>query len=70
MPNDTPNLSGKVSSDPPAPVSLRDRASGVLAFAMVLGLLYFGRDVLIPFTLALVLSLLLAPLVRALKRVG
>jgi predicted PurR-regulated permease PerM len=51
-------------------VSLRDRASGVLAFAMILALLYFGRDVLIPFTLALVLSLLLAPLVRALKRVG
>jgi predicted PurR-regulated permease PerM len=70
MPTDTPNPTGRPPSDHSVAVSLRDRASGVLAFAMILGLLYFGRDVLIPFTLALVLSLLLAPLVRALRRVG
>ena len=51
-------------------VSLRDRASGIIAFAIVLTLLYFGRDVLIPLTLALLLSLLLAPLVRTLRRIG
>jgi predicted PurR-regulated permease PerM len=51
-------------------VSLRDRASGIIAFAIVLTLLYLGRDVLIPLTLALMLSLLIAPLVRLLKRIG
>ena len=68
MENDTSSPSRRAASAPPVAVSLRDRASGVIAFAMILALLYFGRDVLIPFTLALVLSLLLAPLVRALKR--
>jgi predicted PurR-regulated permease PerM len=70
MENDTSSPSRRAASDASPAVSLRDRASGVIAFAMVLALLYFGRDVLIPFTLALVLSLLLAPLVRALKRLG
>ena len=69
MQNDSPNLSGRASG-PPGAVSLRDRASGIIAFAIVLTLLYFGRDVLIPLTLALLLSLLLAPLVRTLRRIG
>jgi predicted PurR-regulated permease PerM len=38
--------------------------------ALALTLLYFGRDVLIPLTLALMLGLLVAPLVRALRRIG
>jgi predicted PurR-regulated permease PerM len=50
--------------------SLRDRAIGILAFTAVLALLYFGRDVLIPFTVALMMSLLIAPLVRRLRRIG
>jgi predicted PurR-regulated permease PerM len=50
-------------------VSLRDRASAIIAFAIVLTLLYLGRDVLIPLTLALMLSLLIAPLVRLLRRI-
>jgi len=53
-----------------APGSLRDRAINIVAFATVLGLLYVGRDVLIPLTLALMLSLLIAPLVRVLRRIG
>jgi predicted PurR-regulated permease PerM len=36
----------------------------------VLVLLYFGREVLVPITLAAILSLLLAPLVRTFKRLG
>jgi predicted PurR-regulated permease PerM len=36
----------------------------------VLALLYVGRDVLIPLTLALMLSLLIAPIVRTLRRIG
>ena len=64
-----------LQNSPPTPASgpsgtLRDRAIGVIAFATVLALLYFGRDVLIPFTVALILSLLIAPLVRRLRRIG
>jgi predicted PurR-regulated permease PerM len=55
--------------DPPAPPS-RDRALGIIATATLLALLYFARDVLVPITLAFILSLLIAPLVRALRRVG
>ncbi len=54
----------------PAAPSARDRASGIVATATVLALLYFGRDVLVPITLAGILSLLIAPLVRVLRRVG
>ena len=35
---------------------------------MVLALLYFGREVLVPVTLAVILSLLVAPLVRLVRR--
>lgn len=50
-------------------MALRERAGGIVAFATILALLYFGRDVLIPFTVAVMLSLLAAPLVRAARRV-
>ena len=63
----------QVSQVPPlsdAPGSLRDRAISTIAFATVLALLYVGRDVLIPLTLALMLSLLIAPMVRGLRRIG
>src|SRR5271168_489984 len=55
--------------DPPA-ASAGDRALGVIATATLLGLLYFARDVLVPVTLAFILSLLVAPLVRVLRRTG
>ncbi len=51
----------------PAP---RDRALGILATTAVLGILYFGRDVLVPITLAVILSFLIAPIVRRLRRLG
>lgn len=57
-------------SDPSPVVTARDRALTLMASATVLALLYFGREVLIPITLALLLSLLMAPLVRVLRRVG
>ena len=44
-------------------------AGGLVNAAVVLGLLYFGREVLVPITLAVILSLLIAPLVRKLRRV-
>src|ERR1700744_2709506 len=54
---------------PPVP-SMRNRALGIIATATLLALLYFGRDVLVPITLAFILSLLVAPLVRGLRRLG
>jgi predicted PurR-regulated permease PerM len=68
-PGQTPPLP-KPEREPVATLSLRDRATGIIAFGAVLALLYFGRDVLIPLTLALMLSLLVAPLVRLLMRLG
>ena len=53
-----------------APKWVRDHSSRILTAGMVLALLYFGRSVLIPLALAVMLSLLMAPLVRALKRLG
>jgi predicted PurR-regulated permease PerM len=64
------DLSASREPDPPPISSLRDRAGGIVATATVLALLYFGRDVLVPVTLAVILSLLIAPLVRVLRSVG
>src|SRR5262245_29898928 len=56
--------------DTPAPLWLWDRCAPLITAGVVLGLLYVGRDVLIPFVVALMLSLLVAPLARALRRSG
>lgn len=53
----------------PAPAP-RDRALGILATTAVLGILYVGRDVLVPITLAVLLSLLIAPTARRLRHLG
>ena len=55
---------------PPVPPALPTKfhAGGLVNGAVVLGLLYFGREVLVPITLAVLLSLLIAPLVRKLRR--
>ena len=47
---------------------LRDKSSGVMTAGIILALLYLGRSVLIPLALAMMLSLLVAPLIRALRR--
>jgi predicted PurR-regulated permease PerM len=70
MERNNPDSLRTPATDPSGTGSLRDRAIGIIAFAAVLALLYFGRDVLIPFTVALILSLLIAPLVRRLRRLG
>ena len=41
-----------------------------VTMAVLLGLLYFARDVLIPITLAMFLSLIMTPFVRSLRRLG
>jgi predicted PurR-regulated permease PerM len=51
-----------------APAWLRDHSGRFMTAAVVLALLYLGRLVLIPLALAIMLSLLVAPLVRALRR--
>jgi predicted PurR-regulated permease PerM len=48
-------------------VAPSNRATGILATTAILALLYVGRDVLLPITLAVILSLLIAPLVRRLR---
>jgi|SRR5580704_15204184 predicted PurR-regulated permease PerM len=51
-----------------APGWLRDHSSRIVTTAIVMALLYLGRSVLIPLALAIMLSLLVAPLVRTLRR--
>ena len=63
------------SSEPSEPLkSVRQNASnhlaGIVGTAVVLALLYFGRDVLIPITLAILLSFLVAPMLRAMRKIG
>ena len=52
------------------PEWLRHHTSRIMTTGVVLALLYLGRTVLIPLALAIMLSLLVAPLVRALRRLG
>jgi hypothetical protein len=47
---------------------LRDHSSRITTAGIILSLLYLARSVLIPLALAIMLSLLVAPLVRALRR--
>ena len=64
------NASGFSEAPPPLPTPRRDRAAAIIAAVAILAVLYFARDVLVPITLAVILSLLLAPFVRWLRRVG
>jgi predicted PurR-regulated permease PerM len=60
-------MSDPQSSVPAAP---RERASRIIAAGIILALLYVGRPILIPLALAILLSLLLWPAVRAMRRIG
>ncbi len=59
---------------PPAPpnaiaqAASPDASRGVTLFVMSVAILYFGKEVLVPVTLALLLAFLLAPLVALLRR--
>ena len=60
------------ASPPPPPATVGKAApagtgQGVTLFVMVVAILYFGREVLVPVTLALLLAFLLAPLVDLLR---
>lgn len=56
--------------DAARPPPRNSRVLNILAAGTILALLYFGRDVLVPITLAIILSLLINPLVRLLRRLG
>jgi hypothetical protein len=47
---------------------LRDHSTRIMTAGVILALLYLARSILIPLALAIVLSLLVAPLIRALRR--
>ena len=70
MERENPDSLRRAGTEPSGTASLRDRAMGIIAFAVVLALLYVGRDVLVPFTVALMLGLLIAPLVRRFRHIG
>ena len=53
-----------------APRGLCDHTSRILTAGAFVALLYFGRHVLMPLALAIMISLLMAPAVRALRRIG
>lgn len=72
-PNQSSIVTPPVDPNPnPTAESLRNglSASPLVACAIVLGLLYLAREVLVPVALAAMLSLLIAPLVRRLRRLG
>lgn len=56
--------------EPSATDRARAGAGGILAASAVLAILYLGRDVLVPIALAVILSLLISPVVRGLRRLG
>ena len=70
MQQDLSNSLSNIAPESSAAASVQDRVAVIVGFAIVLALLYFGRGVLIPFTVALMLSLLITPLVRALRQTG
>src|SRR3984957_14260303 len=63
-------MASPTTSAPDPSLPIRERALGIIAAATVLAFLYLARDVLVPITLAVILSLLIAPLVRVLRRIG
>jgi predicted PurR-regulated permease PerM len=65
-------MSSSPNSAPAGPpsASRSSQALNILAAGTVLALLYLGRDVLVPITLAVILSLLINPLVQHLRRAG
>lgn len=61
------NSSG-VPATPKIKTDIATAAAGMTFFVMTVVVLYFGREVLVPITLALVLAFMLAPLVRLLRK--
>jgi predicted PurR-regulated permease PerM len=56
------------SREPVAPAVRPDASKALTTFVMIVAILYFGRDVLVPVTVAMLLAFVLAPLVNLLGR--
>ena len=57
---------------PPAPIAAPATGSPILtagSIVLAIGALYFGRDIFVPFALAILLSFALAPVVQWLRRI-
>ena len=63
MPTGLPPSNSSAIRKPPG-----SQLTAIVTFVVVTGILYFGRDVLIPLALSVLLSFLLAPAVRHLER--
>ena len=64
-----PEILSSTRSRPLTPSALAgSAATPVLIIAVIVGALYFGREILVPIALAVLLSFVLAPLVRLLQR--
>ena len=59
---------GMTTARPVPPATRPHAAQGMTLFVMIVATLYFGKEVLMPITLALLLAFLLAPLVNVLRR--
>src|SRR5208337_1466680 len=68
LPPPFPVQRGRNVSVKEEPGRLRDHSSRIITAGIVLALLHLGRSVLIPLALAIMVSLLVAPVVRALRR--
>lgn len=68
IPGTSQPIAHRVGSEE-TPLWARQSGGGITMAVLILALLYVGRAVLIPLALAMMLSLLVAPLVRALRRI-
>jgi predicted PurR-regulated permease PerM len=58
------------TATPPPSSPASGKVTGMLGTAITLGLLYLGKDVLIPITLAILLSIFISPMIRKLRHWG
>ncbi len=63
-------LEAPAAPTPATQATAPDATRAVTLFVMVVAILYFGREVLVPVTLALLLAFILAPLVALLRRIN
>jgi hypothetical protein len=56
------------STEPVTPALRLDASKALTIFVMIVAILYFGRDVMVPVTVAMLLAFVLAPLVNLLER--
>ena len=70
MDKDLPSFSNRAAAEYPSRTERWSAPHSLAVFVVVIGALYFGRDVFVPLALAGLLSFALAPLIAALRRRG